>query len=173
MVTDYPVVTPTSDMRREHVRVTDILCVDYKNIAWVMNHLTARLRCDVINEENKTIHTQDGLKDLSLHNALRYVKPNGLGNEVKIYHNVSTRFGGISCCRNPFDTSQWLITIIPETRKVNGSDVDDINFIGRELFLSAKYATQIEGDNIFYTEPIYFHPKYRSGSFDPSYFTAA
>lgn len=167
----------SSRITTEHVNLEDMVTVDYRNIAWVLAHLTSRLRCDIKDGNSKLIYTQDGLKEFTHHNALRYVRPQGLGDLVEIYHSVSSHLGGVSCCRDPFDSSKWLLTILPEISTRAGCIRKNLNHIGKELFLSVKYATFIENEGsdeqqLVYQQPFYFHPKFETQPFDPSYFTA-
>lgn len=165
-------VTMPSHFRKEEVAVNSTAHVHSLNVVWILAHLTARLRCAIFSN-GKNIFEVENSSGLPFTDAYKLVTSKR-NESILIRHSASTELGGVTLQR--VDDERWLMDVIPAITRVRSvGEKKEVNHIARELFLSIKHATKLEdGINeqlVTYRQPIYYHPRFDTRDFDPSYFT--
>lgn len=174
LTTHLDVEASQPEISREIVRLNSCAEISFRNVAWIIAHLTARMKCIMKDGQGERILETNGQQTVTFSQAIHLVNSDGNVNEINIQHVADNTLGGISFKR--IGSEQWLVKPIPAIETIRDVKRLSINFIAKELFLSAKYATTVDNPGtldqlITYMQPLYFHPKFSNEQFDPTYFT--
>lgn len=165
-------VTMPSQFKNELVTVDSTSHVHYLNVVWVLAHLTARLKCEIFSN-GKSVFEAVNSSGLKFKDAIDLLSSKK-NDAISIRHGASRELGGVTLQR--VDEDRWVLDVMPAiSRNAVMGEVQEVNHICRELFLSIKHAVkwddEVEHFRLTYRQPIYFHPRFETKDFDPSYFT--
>lgn len=163
-----------AEQAKEKVELCSRVVVNFRNVAWLLATMTSRMHLTVIKDSDIVLE-HNGLTDLSLKHALKLTGVDQKNTKILIVHGADHTLGGLEC--NRVGNNTWELSVVPAVaRSILHDRNEHVNHIGRELYISGKYATEISKDPgesvvVDYFQPIYFHPRFEKKDFDPSYFT--